>query len=65
MPRRARAWLPAGVCLVGFDRDPRTMLQADAARAALPPYAARAAQPPTQAVLRFHLWWHETMIQSD
>jgi hypothetical protein len=27
------------------------MRQADAARAALPPYAARAAQPPTQIVI--------------
>jgi len=34
------------VCLVAF-RVPRTCSQADAARAASPPYAARAAQPST------------------
>jgi hypothetical protein len=41
--------LGSGRCLPG--RDPRTMLQADAARAALPPHAARAAQPPAQVVI--------------
>src|SRR6516164_9433580 len=56
MPRR-------GLCLASDrsawwpDRDPRTMLQADAARAVLPPYAARAAQPPAQAARRFQLCW--------
>jgi hypothetical protein len=49
MPRRARAWLPAGACLVGLIVTPARCSQAVAARAALPPYAARAAQPPTQA----------------
>ena len=44
----ARAWPPAGVCLVGLIVTPARRSQADAARAALPPYAARAAQPPTR-----------------
>src|SRR5215831_2594297 len=43
----ARAWPPAGVCLVGLIVTPARCSQADAARAALPPYAARAAQPLT------------------
>ena len=47
LPRRARAWPPAGVCLVGLIVTPARCSQADAARAALPPYAARAAQPLT------------------
>ena len=34
-------------CLVGLVVTPARRSQADAARAALPPYAARAAQPPT------------------
>jgi hypothetical protein len=45
LPRWARAWPPAGVCLVGLVVTPARCSQADAARAALPPYAARAAQP--------------------
>jgi len=49
MPRRARAWLPAGACLVGLIVSPARCSQAAAARAALPPYAARAAHPPAQA----------------
>jgi len=42
--------LASGRCLPGGPgRDPARCSQADAARAALPPYAARAAQPPTPA----------------
>ena len=39
---------PAGTCLVGLFVSPARSFQADAARAALPPYAARAAQPSRQ-----------------
>src|SRR5215469_17080984 len=46
MPRRARAWLPVGACLVGLIVTPARCSQAAAARTVLPPYAARAAQPP-------------------
>ena len=41
MPTGPRVGLRQGLP-GGFDRAPRTVLQADAARAALPPYAARA-----------------------
>jgi hypothetical protein len=37
--QRARAWPPAGVCLVGLVVTPARCSQADAARTALPPYA--------------------------
>jgi hypothetical protein len=51
LPRWARAWPPAGVCLVGLVVTPARCSQADAARAALPPYAARAAQPLSLPIL--------------
>src|SRR5262249_38206335 len=38
-------------CLAGLVVTPARRSQADAARAAVPPYAARAAQPPTLAVI--------------
>ena len=49
-PQTGPTCLPAGVCLVSLVVTPARCSQADAARAALPPYAARAAQPLTQNV---------------